>query len=153
VITGASSGIGLATVLAAAAKNAKLVFAARSGQTLEELAHSINETDGEAIYVVADVGDRRDVEDAIGRFGRIDIWVNNAGASIYGGIEEVVEADNRRLIDTNFWRVVHGSLVALRYLKARSLTLAVSCQKRSSHVHPLPPSTPSRGSPMPCGSS
>jgi len=121
VITGASSGIGLATALAGAANGAKLVLAARSGNTLEDLMQSIKASGGDAIHVVADVGQRphveRIAEEAVRRFGRIDAWVNNAGGSIYGRIDEVSEADNRRLFETNFWGVVHGSLVALPHLK------------------------------------
>jgi NAD(P)-dependent dehydrogenase (short-subunit alcohol dehydrogenase family) len=49
--------------------------------------------------------------------GRIDTWVNNAGVSIYGRIEEVPDADSRRLFDTNFWGVVNGSRIAAKIMK------------------------------------
>src|SRR3954471_20363549 len=85
VITGASSGIGLATVEAAAEAGAKLVLAARSAQTLQEIVQRIDSSGGEAIHVVPGVGDRAEVERiaeaAIGRFGRIDTWINDAGVS------------------------------------------------------------------------
>lgn len=55
---------------------------------------------------------------AINRFGRIDTWINDAGVSIYGRLDEVSEADSRRLFDTNFWGVVNGSLAALPHLRA-----------------------------------
>ena len=55
--------------------------------------------------------------ETIARFGRIDTWINNAGISIFGRLEEVAEEDSRRLFDTNFWGVVHGSLAALPYLR------------------------------------
>ena len=64
VITGASSGIGLATARAAARAGAKLVLVARSGPTLEEIAHEINDAGGEAIAVTADVGSRGEVNRA-----------------------------------------------------------------------------------------
>jgi short-subunit dehydrogenase len=54
---------------------------------------------------------------AIAQFGRIDTWVNNAGLAIYGRLDEVSDADNRRLFDINFWGVVNGSLVALPHLR------------------------------------
>ncbi len=121
VITGASSGIGLATALAAAQHGAKLVLAARSKQTLAELAVQLGSSNVDVIAVEADVGDRTQVEQiaraAIDRFGRIDTWVNNAGVSIYGRLDEVADEDSRRLFDTNFWGVVYGSLVALPHLK------------------------------------
>jgi len=58
---------------------------------------------------------------------RIDTWVNDAGVAIYGRLEEVSDAENRRLFDMNFWGVVYGSLVALPHLRrtaARSSTSA-----------------------------
>jgi short-subunit dehydrogenase len=141
VITGASSGIGLATVEAAAKEGAKLVLASRSDQTLEEIVQRINASGGEAIFVVADVGDRRQVEQiaeaAINRFGRIDTWVNDAGVSIYGRLHEVSEEDNRRLFDTNFWGVVNGSLVALPHLRREGGALINVGSEVSEAVVPL----------------
>jgi short-subunit dehydrogenase len=123
VITGASSGIGLATVEAAAREGARLVLAARSEQTLVDICAKLRAGGVEAIPVTADVSKREDVERlaevAIGRFGRIDTWVNDAGVSIYGRIEEVSLDDARHMFDTNFWGVVHGSVVALRHVRAR----------------------------------
>lgn len=121
VITGASSGIGLATAEAAAEKKVKLVLAARSDETLKALADRICASGGEAISVHCDVADKLQVEQvaqaAIERFGRIDTWVNNAGLGIHGRLDEVDVEDGKRLFDVNFWGVVHGSLAALPHLK------------------------------------
>src|SRR4051812_38734405 len=121
VITGASSGIGLATARTAAEKGAKLVLAERSEETSNEIVNQINSRGGVAIYIPCDVADRQQVDrvaqEAITRFGRIDTWINNAGLAIYGRLDEVTEEDNRRLFDVNFWGVVHGSLAALPHLK------------------------------------
>src|SRR5688572_7867140 len=88
VITGASSGIGLATARLAAESKAKLVLAARNDEALETLVQEIRSKGGEAIPVDADVSQKSEVRrianDAIERFGRIDTWVNNAGVSVYG---------------------------------------------------------------------
>src|SRR5690349_5174709 len=88
VITGASSGIGLATAQAAAQAGSRLVLAARSEARLAEIAEAIRSEGGEAIYVVADVGREDDVrriaDAAIQRYGRIDTWINDAGVAIYG---------------------------------------------------------------------
>ncbi|HVJ38054.1 MAG TPA: SDR family NAD(P)-dependent oxidoreductase, partial [Stenotrophomonas sp.] len=120
VITGASSGIGLATALLAAERGAKVVAVARSAQVLEELAQTVAENGGELLPVAADVADREQlqvaVQQALGRFGRIDTWINNAGVAIYGLLDEVADEDSRRLFDVNFWGVVNGSLLALPHL-------------------------------------
>ncbi len=141
VITGASSGIGLATAQAAAKEGAKLVLAARSDQALEEAVQRINASGGEAIHVVADVANRGEVEQiaqaAISRFGRIDTWINNAGLSIYGRLHEVSDEDNRRLFDVNFWGVVYGSLVALPHLARQGGVLINVGSEVSEAVVPL----------------
>src|SRR5262249_37640028 len=61
----------------------------------------------------------RVAEAAIDRFGTIDTWVNNAGVSIYGRLDEVTEADSRRVFETNFWGVYNGSLAALPHLRRK----------------------------------
>ena len=141
VITGASSGIGLATAQLAAERGAKLVLVARSARTLSELTALINSEGGAAICVVADVGNRDAVlaaaQAAINRFGRIDTWINDAGVSIYGRLDQVSEADSRRLFDTNFWGVVNGSLVALPHLKAGGGALINVGSEVSDAVIPL----------------
>ncbi len=50
-------------------------------------------------------------------YGGFDTWVNNAGLSIFGRLEEVSDEDHRRLFDVNFWGIVYGSTVALQHLK------------------------------------
>src|SRR4051812_25223061 len=123
VITGASSGIGLVTAREAARRGAKLVVAARAEDALRQLVEEINSKGGEAVYVAADVGNhsevRRIAETALERFGRIDTWVNNAGVSIYGKIVDTPVEDMRRLFETDFWGVVHGSLAAVEHLRQR----------------------------------
>jgi short-subunit dehydrogenase len=123
VITGASSGIGLVTARMAAKLGARLVLAARSAEALAQLTDEIIGSGGDAIHVVADVGHEGDVrriaDTAIRHFGGFDTWVNNAGVSIYGKLLEIPLEDQRRLFDTNFWGVVHGSLAAARHLRGR----------------------------------
>jgi short-subunit dehydrogenase len=123
VITGASSGIGLATARMAAKRGARLVLAARSEEALRQLTDEITSAGGKAIHVVADVGREEDVrrisQAAIERFGGFDTWVNNAGVSVYGKLMDVPVADLRQLFETNFWGVVYGSRVACEYLRMR----------------------------------
>ncbi|WP_396614822.1 SDR family oxidoreductase [Lysobacter soli] len=141
VITGASSGIGLATALTAAEEGATVVMLARSEQTLAEIAEEIRASGGHALALTVDVGDADAVAEAVDRivaeFGRIDTWVNNAGVSIYGSLDEIGLEDARRLFDTNFWGVVHGSLAALPHLRRENGALINVGSEVSEAVVPL----------------
>ncbi len=123
VITGATSGIGLATARMAAEGGASLVLAARDGDALDTLAHEMRQRGVEVATVTADVGNPADVarisQAAMERFGRVDTWVNNAGISVYGRNEDVALEDMRKVMQTNFWGVVHGSLEAVKLMKGR----------------------------------
>jgi short-subunit dehydrogenase len=123
VITGASSGIGLVTTRAAARQGAKLVLVARNEAALQALTDELRLQHCDAIHVAADVGVQADIDrvvtQAISHFGGFDTWVNNAGVSIYGALEQASMEENRRLFDTNFWGIVHGALAARRHLRQR----------------------------------
>jgi short-subunit dehydrogenase len=121
VITGASSGIGLATARMAARRGARLVLAARNQAELQKLCDEIGHAGGEARWVGADVARHQDLlrvaAEATGYFGRFDTWINNAGVSIYGRILDTPADDARKLFETNFWGVVHGSRIAAEHLR------------------------------------
>ena len=123
VITGASSGIGLATTRLLAARGASLVLVSRNRAELERLASECQREGARAIAAPADVGSFEQLEEvallAVRTFGGIDTWINNAGVAIFGTCEQVPLADHRRLFDTNYWGVVHGSIIAARYLRQR----------------------------------
>ncbi len=123
VITGATSGIGLTTARRAARAGARLVLAARSSDALEKLADELRSAGAQVATVAADVGNEADIariaRAALERFGRFDTWVNNAGVSVYGRIDQVDTEDMRRVFDTNFWGVVYGSLEAVKHFKQR----------------------------------
>jgi NADP-dependent 3-hydroxy acid dehydrogenase YdfG len=141
VITGASSGIGLCIAEAAGRAGARLVLAARSENALATTVDVITERGGHAISVVADVSRREDVDGivsaALARYGRIDTWINDAGVSIYGMLDEVTPEDARRLFDVNFWGVVNGSLAALPHLKRHGGALINIGSEVSESVVPL----------------
>jgi short-subunit dehydrogenase len=123
VITGATSGIGLSTARAAAAKGATLVLAARNEEALKSVCDDLASKGAKTAYVVADVGVEADVRAiaaaAIARFGGFDTWVNDAGVSIFGEITQTPIEDQRRLFETNYWGVVYGSLVAVEHFRER----------------------------------
>lgn len=123
VITGASSGIGRAAALLAAARGARVVAVARNEHALGDLVEEIGAKGGRAIHVVADVADAaamdRVARVAIEVFGGFDTWVNDAGVGLYGRLDEIHLEDKRRLFDVVFWGVVHGCRSALPHLRAR----------------------------------
>jgi short-subunit dehydrogenase len=123
VITGATSGIGLATARKAADAGAALVLSARNTEALAELTVELRARGARVEAVVADIGDPAAAE-AIALaaetvFGGFDTWVNNAGVSIYGKLEDIPLEDQRRLFETNYWGLVYGSLAAVKRLRAR----------------------------------
>ena len=113
----------------------------RSANTLDHLRDEIVSAGGEAISIAADVADRAKMllvaEEAVRHYGRVDTWINNAGVSIYGRLDQVTEDDSRRLFDTNFWGIVNGSLAALPYLKANGGALINIGSEVSEAIVPL----------------
>src|SRR5215208_2293967 len=123
VLTGASSGIGLATARALADQGATLVLVSRNQPALDALAEECRSKGARALAIRADVGRNEDLERVaqltLETFGGFDTWINNAGVAIYGTCEQVPLEDQRRLFDTNYWGVVYGSLIAAKHLRER----------------------------------
>jgi short-subunit dehydrogenase len=141
VITGATSGIGLATARMAASQGARLVLAARSEDALRKLEAEIVSAGGRAVGVPADVRRREDVQriadTAVERFGDFDTWINDAGGSIFGLIRDVPVDEERKLFDVNYWGVVYGSRIAADYMRSRGGAIINLGSVASDHGIPL----------------
>src|SRR4051812_19068677 len=105
VITGASSGFGRGVALKMSAQGATVVLAARRTALLEEVARECQARGGQALVVTTDVTKPDQMERlakaAVDRFGRIDVWINDAGVGALGRFEDVPLADQARLVDIN----------------------------------------------------
>ncbi|MDQ3077981.1 MAG: SDR family oxidoreductase [Pseudomonadota bacterium] len=127
VITGASSGIGLATARRASEMGARLVLAARNGSALDEICAAINDRGGKAMAVTIDIADHgaaeRIAEQALAAFGGFDCWVNNAAVAMFAPLTEVTLEEHRRVFDVGYFGYVQGSLAAVRHLRDKGGTL------------------------------
>ncbi len=117
-ITGASSGIGRAAALRLARRGAALALCARSEGPLAEIAGECEAAGAQVLCRALDVSDEEAVEAFAAateeRFGRLDVWVNNAGTIAYGPFEEIPSEVFRQIIETNLMGQVHGARAALR---------------------------------------
>jgi NADP-dependent 3-hydroxy acid dehydrogenase YdfG len=120
VITGGSSGIGAAAGELLAQRGHQVVLVARRRTALEEVASRCG---GRAVVQVADVTDRaqvrRVVGDTIAAFGRIDVWVNNAGQGITRNPTELTDADIDAVMRANVHSALYGVQEVLPHFKAR----------------------------------
>src|SRR5687767_2120845 len=114
VVTGASSGIGRATAIEFSARGARVVVASLSKSALEETARMCRAAGGGSVLcVVADVTSEQDVTELARcalALGSIDVWVNNAGVTLFALLENAPFEEHRRVIETN----VYGPMLAAR---------------------------------------
>jgi NADP-dependent 3-hydroxy acid dehydrogenase YdfG len=120
VITGASSGIGAAVARRVGPMGASLVLAARRERELRAVAA---ESGPRALAVVADVTRRAEVEGivtaSLGRFGRIDVWINNAGRGITRQVAELTDEDLDEMMRVNVKSALYGMQAVLPHMKER----------------------------------
>ena len=131
IITGASSGIGLAIAKELARHGAKVVLASRNRERLQKIAGEISREGGLAIPFATDVTKKKEceslVEGTLGTFGKLDILVNNAGISMRANFLDTDLEVIRKVMDTNFWGTVYCTKYALPHiLKEKGSIVGVS---------------------------
>ena len=128
IVTGASSGIGLATAQLLAADGARLVLASRGADALARAAQSCTEAGGDVVVVPTDVRDPDAVKvlfaEAVERFGHVDAVVHAAGVLAYGRFEDVPADVFEQVISTNVLGTGHVARAALEVFRAADTRVA-----------------------------
>ncbi|HEX7022860.1 MAG TPA: SDR family oxidoreductase [Trueperaceae bacterium] len=123
VVTGASAGVGRATVRAFASEGAKVGMLARNRDRLEAAAREVQERGGQALPLPTDVADPEAVEAAAAAvedaFGPIDIWVNNAMTSVFAPLAQIQPDEFRRVTEVTYLGCVYGTMAALSRMLPR----------------------------------
>ena len=120
VITGSTRGIGLAMARACAAKGAKIVISSRRENLVKEVVNSLSEKGYTVVGIPADVEEPADLEKlkqyAIEKYGKIDVWINNAGLSGgYRYIDEISEEEISKIITVNITGTIFGCRLIIPY--------------------------------------
>ena len=138
VITGASSGIGEATAKLVAKDGAKVILGARRENKLKKIADEIEKLGGKAAYQVTDVTDDNQVEAlaklAIDKFGRIDVWLNNAGIMPQSILSEKKINDWNNMIDINIKGTLYGIGAAIPYMDKQKSGHIINVSSVAGHT-------------------
>jgi short-subunit dehydrogenase len=120
IITGASSGIGRSLAFVYGERGSKIVIASRNSESLNFVSEELKKRGVDVHAVVTDVSKEDDcknlIDEALKKYGRIDILINNAGISMRALFQKVDLDVIRRLMDTNFWGTVYCTKYALPHL-------------------------------------
>ena len=124
VITGASAGLGRAIAREFGRRGANVGLIARGHTGLEQAARDVESEGGAALVLPGDVSSAETIEQAAGaaerRFGRIDIWINNAMVSVFSPVKEMTAEEYRRVTDVTYLGTVNGTLAALKRMLPRN---------------------------------
>jgi len=138
VITGASSGIGEATAKRLASEGNQLVLGARRAEKLQAIVQDIQAAGGEATYIVTDVAKLADVQaladHAIKTYGRLDVWMNNAGLMPQSQFIQGKIDDWNRMIDVNLRGVLNGIKAALPTMRAQKSGQFINISSVAGHA-------------------
>jgi NADP-dependent 3-hydroxy acid dehydrogenase YdfG len=123
IITGASSGIGEATVIALAAEGAKVAIAARRAERLQALSQRIQDKGGTTLEIETDVTDETQVRSMVKKvqatWGRVDALINNAGVMLLSPIDGADTSEWRRMINVNLLGLMYATHSVLPIMKAQ----------------------------------
>lgn len=123
VITGGSAGVGRATAIHFAKQGWNVAVLARGQPGIESTCAEIERMGAAALPFAVDVADPEAVfaaADAVTRrWGKIDVWINSAMATVFGRIDDMTPAEFRRVTEVTYLGQVHGTLAALRHMKPR----------------------------------
>jgi NAD(P)-dependent dehydrogenase (short-subunit alcohol dehydrogenase family) len=121
VVTGASSGVGRAIARAFATEGARVALLARGQDGLRAGAQDVRRRGAEALELPVDVSDAAAVDRAAAtvadRWGRIDLWVNNAMLSVFAPADQITPDEYRRVTEVNYLGYVNGTLAALKRMR------------------------------------
>lgn len=124
VITGASAGVGRATARHFARHGARIALLARGREGLEAAKRDVEELGGQALVIPLDVANAESVEAAAAlveeEFGPIDVWINNAMASVFSPVKEMSAEEFKRVTEVTYLGVVYGTLSALKRMLPRN---------------------------------
>ncbi|AXH05317.1 SDR family oxidoreductase [Lactiplantibacillus plantarum] len=138
VITGASSGIGEATAKLVVKDGAKVILGARRENKLKKIADEIEKLGGEVAYQATDVTDDNQVEAlaklAIDKFGRIDVWLNNAGIMPQSILSEKKINDWNNMIDINIKGTLYGIGAAIPYMDKQKSGHIINVSSVAGHT-------------------
>jgi NADP-dependent 3-hydroxy acid dehydrogenase YdfG len=136
-ITGASSGIGEAIAVLLAERGARVVLAARRSDRLANLTARITDGGGEATYATTDVRRREDVDNlvklACDRYGRLDVFVSNAGIMPISPLDDLRVEDWEEMIDVNIKGVLYGIAAALPVFRRQGFGHFVTIASTAGH--------------------
>jgi short-subunit dehydrogenase len=140
VITGASMGIGEALAKLFSDEGASVVLSSRSIDRAETARQRVGHID-RTIAIECDVRNREEVErlatGAIRRFGRIDIWINNAGHGLLDSVAAMDMDACREMFDTNLFGALNGVQVAAMHMKRQGGGTIINISSVAGHI-PLP---------------
>jgi NAD(P)-dependent dehydrogenase (short-subunit alcohol dehydrogenase family) len=129
VITGASAGVGRATARAFAERGAGVGLLARGQEGLAGAVADVERLGGRALAIPTDVADAEAVERAAARveaeLGPIDVWVNNATATVFAPFERVTAEEFKRATEVTYLGYVHGTMAALKRMRPRDRGVVV----------------------------